>query len=96
LPGQWYSASADRVLAGIDRIGFHIREQRKPLMDMKLALANVDKSQRESHFSQVELAADEVKPFRVSKIEAGDPSVSLDLLVRQQSDFRCSLHTDPA
>ena len=54
------------------------------LVEMKLALADAVKAQREkSHLSQIELAARmKSSQSRVAKIEAGDPSVSLDLLVR--------------
>src|SRR5262245_41709724 len=53
-------------------------------VEMKLALVEAVKAQREkSHLSQVELAARmKSSQSRVAKIEAGDPSVSLDLLVR--------------
>jgi DNA-binding transcriptional regulator YiaG len=54
------------------------------IVEMKLALANAVKSQRErTHLSQTELAARmKSSQSRVAKIEAGDPTVSLDLLVR--------------
>jgi DNA-binding XRE family transcriptional regulator len=53
------------------------------LVEMKLALADAVKAQREkSNLSQVKLAARmKSSQARVAKIEAGDPSVSLDLLV---------------
>ena len=54
------------------------------LVEMKIALAEAVKTQREkSHLSQVELAVRmKSSQSRIAKIEAGDPSVSLDLLVR--------------
>jgi ribosome-binding protein aMBF1 (putative translation factor) len=54
------------------------------LVEMKLALADAVKAQREkSHLSQIELAARmKSSQSRIAKIEAGDPSVSLELLVR--------------
>jgi ribosome-binding protein aMBF1 (putative translation factor) len=54
------------------------------LVEMKLALADAVKAHREkSHLSQNELATRmKSSQSRVAKIEAGDPSVSLDLLVR--------------
>jgi ribosome-binding protein aMBF1 (putative translation factor) len=54
------------------------------LVEMKVGLADAVKAQREkSHLSQVELASRmKSSQSRVAKIEAGDPSVSLDLLVR--------------
>lgn len=54
------------------------------IVEMKLALADAVRVQREkSHLSQNELASRmKSSQSRVAKIEAGDPSVSLDLLVR--------------
>ena len=71
----WRLTSADEFL------GLTIEEA--ALVEMKLSLADAVKAQREkSHLSQVELAARmKSSQSRVAKIEAGDPSVSLDLLV---------------
>ena len=72
----WRLTSAEEFL-GLTR-------EEAALVEMKLALADAVKAQREkSHLSQIELAA-RMKSIqsRVAKIEAGDPSVSLDLLVR--------------
>jgi ribosome-binding protein aMBF1 (putative translation factor) len=73
----WRLTSAEDFLA-------LTREEVAALVEMKLSLADAVKAQREkSHLSQVELAARmKSSQSRVAKIEAGDPSVSLDLLVR--------------
>jgi len=72
----WRLTSAEEFL-GLTR-------EETALVEMKLALADAVKAQREkSHLSQIELAARmKSSQSRVAKIEAGDPSVSLDLLVR--------------
>lgn len=72
----WRLTSAEEFL-GLTR-------EELAFVEMKLALADAVKAQREkSHLSQVELAARmKSSQSRVAKIEAGDPSVSLDLLVR--------------
>jgi len=72
----WRLTSAEEFL-GLTR-------EEVALVEMKLALADAVKAQREkSHLSQNELATRmKSSQSRVAKIEAGDPSVSLDLLVR--------------
>ena len=72
----WRLTSAEEFL-GLTR-------EEVALVEMKLALADAVKTQREkSHLSQSELAARmKSSQSRVAKIEAGDPSVSLELLVR--------------
>src|SRR6266705_348666 len=72
----WRLTSAEEFL-GLTR-------EEVALVEMKLALADAVKAQREkSHLSQIEVAARmKSSQSRVAKIEAGDPSVSLDLLVR--------------
>jgi len=72
----WRLTSAEEFL-GLTR-------EEVALVEMKLALADAVKAQREkSQLSQNELAARmKSSQSRVAKIEAGDPSVSLDLLVR--------------
>jgi ribosome-binding protein aMBF1 (putative translation factor) len=71
-----------RVGSTEDFLGLSKEEQ--ALVEIKLALADAVKSQREKHhLSQSTLAARmRSSQSRVAKIEAGDPSVSLDLLVR--------------
>lgn len=71
----WRLTSAEEFL-GLTR-------EQVAYLEMKLALADAVKAQREkSNLSQVELAARmKLSQSRVAKIESGDPSVSLDLLV---------------
>ncbi len=71
-----------RVGSAEDFLGLSKEEQ--TLVEIKLALADAVKTQREKHrLSQSALAARmRSSQSRVAKIEAGDPSVSLDLLVR--------------
>lgn len=71
-----------RVGSAEDFLGLSKEEQ--ALVEIKLALAGAVKAQREKHrLSQSVLAARiRSSQSRVAKIEAGDPSVSLDLLVR--------------
>jgi ribosome-binding protein aMBF1 (putative translation factor) len=71
-----------RVGSAEDFLGLNKEEQ--ALVEIKLALADAVKAQREKHrLSQSALAARmRSSQSRVAKIEAGDPSVSLDLLVR--------------
>ncbi len=54
------------------------------LVELKLSLVNAVRQSREKHgLSQTDLARRlESSQSRVAKIEAGDPSVSLDLIVR--------------
>ncbi len=61
-----------------------LSEEEQALVEIKLALADAVKTQREKHrLSQSALAIRmRSSQSRVAKIEAGDPSVSLDLLVR--------------
>jgi ribosome-binding protein aMBF1 (putative translation factor) len=61
-----------------------LSKEEQALVEIKLALADAVKTQREKHhLSQATLAARmKSSQSRVAKIEAGDPSVSLDLLVR--------------
>lgn len=72
----WRLTSAEEFL-GLSR-------EEVAIVEMKLALADAVKAQREkSQLSQNDLAARmKSSQSRVAKIEAGDPSVSLDLLVR--------------
>jgi len=72
----WRLTSAEEFL-GLTR-------EEVALVEIKLALADAVRAQREkSNLSQVELAVlMKSSQSRVAKIEAGDPSVSLDLLVR--------------
>jgi ribosome-binding protein aMBF1 (putative translation factor) len=71
-----------RVASAEDFLGLSKDEQ--AMVEIKLALADAVKTQREKHhLSQSTLAARmRSSQSRVAKIEAGDPSVSLDLLVR--------------
>ena len=71
-----------RVGSAEDFLG--LSEEEQALVEIKLALANAVKTQREKHrLSQSALATRmRSSQSRVAKIEAGDPSVSLDLLVR--------------
>jgi ribosome-binding protein aMBF1 (putative translation factor) len=61
-----------------------LSKEEQALVEIKLALADAVRTQREKHhLSQSTLAARmRSSQSRVAKIEAGDPSVSLDLLVR--------------
>lgn len=61
-----------------------LSKEEQTLVEIRLALADAVKTQREKHhLSQSALAAGmRSSQSRVAKIEAGDPSVSLDLLVR--------------
>jgi ribosome-binding protein aMBF1 (putative translation factor) len=72
----WRLTSAEEFL-GLTR-------EEAALVEIKLALADAVKAQRaKSNLSQNDLAARmKSSQSRVAKIEAGDPSVSLDLLVR--------------
>lgn len=72
----WHVGSAEDFLA--------LDKEEQMLVEIKLALADAVKEQREKHrLSQGALAARmKSSQSRVAKIEAGDPSVSLDLLVR--------------
>jgi ribosome-binding protein aMBF1 (putative translation factor) len=72
----WRAGSADEFL--------ELSGEEQTLVEIKLALADAVKKQREKHsLSQGALAARmKSSQSRVAKIEAGDPTVSLDLLVR--------------
>ena len=61
-----------------------LSEDENAVIEIKLALADVVRVKREKHkLSQGALAARmKSSQSRVAKIEAGDPTVSLDLLVR--------------
>lgn len=61
-----------------------LSKEEAAIVEMKIALADAVKAQREKHnLSQTELAKHmRSSQSRVAKIEAGDPSVTLDLLVR--------------
>ena len=62
----------------------NLSEEEQAIVEIKLALADAVRVQREKHrLSQGALAARmKSSQSRVAKIEAGDPTVSLDLLVR--------------
>ena len=72
----WRLASAEEFLG--------LSEEEIAIVEMKLALADAVKTQRQkSQLSQNDLAARmKSSQSRVAKIEAGDPTVSFDLLVR--------------
>jgi ribosome-binding protein aMBF1 (putative translation factor) len=72
----WRLASAEDFLG--------LTEEEIAIVEMKLALADAVKTQRQkSQLSQNDLAARmKSSQSRVAKIEAGDPTVSFDLLVR--------------
>lgn len=61
-----------------------LSEQEATYIDLKLALAeNLKKRRQEKNLTQVELARLlKSNQSRVAKMEAGDPSVSLDLLIK--------------
>lgn len=61
-----------------------LSEEESVLIEMRLALSRSLRQRRVDHgLSQAELAARmESSQSRVAKMEAGDPTVSLDLLVR--------------
>jgi|SRR5436853_2322807 len=72
----WAVGSAEEFL--------ELSEDEQAMVEIKLALADAVRVQREKHkLSQVALAARmKSSQSRIAKIEAGDPTVSLDLLVR--------------
>jgi ribosome-binding protein aMBF1 (putative translation factor) len=72
----WRFTSAEELLG--------LSEEEIAIVEMKIALAGAVKVQREKHnLSQTELAKRmRSSQSRVAKIEAGDPSVTLDLLIR--------------
>ena len=72
----WRVGSAEEFL--------ELSKEEQALVEIKLALADAVKRQREKHrLSQSALASRmRSSQSRIAKIEAGDPSVSLDLLVR--------------
>ena len=72
----WRVSSAEEFL--------ELSEDEQAVVEIKLALADAVRVQREKHkLSQGALAARmKSSQSRVAKIEAGDPTVSLDLLVR--------------
>jgi ribosome-binding protein aMBF1 (putative translation factor) len=72
----WRFTSAEELLG--------LSKEEVAIVEMKMALADAVKVQREKHnLSQTELAKRmRSSQSRVAKIEAGDPSVTLDLLVR--------------
>ena len=88
LKGRIYAAAstrlerADGALARLKRSG--LSEEEQALVEIKLALADAVKTQREKHrLSQGALAARMKSSLsRVAKLEAGDPTVFIDLLVR--------------
>ena len=61
-----------------------LTEQENAYIDLRLRLAEGLKARRiERHMTQIDLAkAVQSSQSRVAKMEAGDPSVSLDLLVK--------------
>lgn len=72
----WRVGSAEEFLG--------LSKEEQALVEIKLALADTVKTQRGKHrLSQSDLAKRmKSSQSRVAKIEAGDPSVSLDLLMR--------------
>ncbi|MEW6213448.1 MAG: helix-turn-helix transcriptional regulator [Acidobacteriota bacterium] len=72
----WRVGSAQEFLS--------LSEEESVIVGIKLALADAVKKQREKrNLTQIELAAMmRSSQSRIAEIEAGDPSVSLDLLVR--------------
>ena len=74
--GGWRAGSTEDFLG--------LTKDEQAVVEIKLALADTVKVQRHKHqLSQGALAARmKSSQSRVAKIEAGDPTVSLDLLVR--------------
>ena len=72
----WKVGSADEFLV--------LTPEESAYIEMKLALSNSLKQQRlKKRMSQVELAkAVKSSQSRIAKMEAGDPSVSIDLLMK--------------
>lgn len=72
----WRVGSADEFLG--------LTKEESALVEMKLALAGKVKALRAKHRISQATLAERIgsSQSRVAKIEAGDPSVSLDLLVR--------------
>jgi ribosome-binding protein aMBF1 (putative translation factor) len=69
---------------GTTRDFLGLTEQETALVEVKLSLIDALKKSRQKHrLSQIDLAQRiGSSQSRVAKIEAGDPSVSLDLIVR--------------
>jgi DNA-binding XRE family transcriptional regulator len=61
-----------------------LSEEERRLVDLKVSLSGAVKKSRMKHkLSQIDLAQRmKSSQSRIAKIEAGDPSVSLDLIVR--------------
>ena len=72
----WKSGSAEDFLG--------LSKEESAFIDLKLSLSDSLKSRRiKKHISQTELAKlIQSSQSRVAKMEAGDPSVSMDLLVK--------------
>lgn len=72
----WRFGSAEEFL--------ELNKEEQTLVDIRLALVDAVKTHREKHRLSQSTLATRMKSSqsRVAKIEAGDPSVSLDLLVR--------------
>ena len=72
----WHVGSAEEFL--------DLSEEEAAYVDLKLTFgANLKKRRQQKNFTQVELAKLlKSNQSRVAKMEAGDPSVSLDLLVK--------------
>jgi len=69
---------------GSARAFLKLSDEEAMLVELKLSLTNALKEARQKrHLSQIDLAQRiGSSQSRVAKIEAGDPSVSLDLIVR--------------
>jgi len=72
----WHVGSAEEFL--------NLSEEEAAYVDLKLTFGeNLKKRRQQKNFTQVELAKlIKSNQSRVAKMEAGDPSVSLDLLVK--------------
>jgi DNA-binding XRE family transcriptional regulator len=83
------SAKLKRLKAAGWKIGdakdfLHLSEEETLLVELRLSLTHAIRQSREKHgLSQVDLAQRmKSSQSRVAKIEAGDPSASLDLIIR--------------
>lgn len=83
------TAKVERLQAAGWKVGnaedfLHLNEEEAQLVALKLSLVSaVKKSRIKRNLSQIDLAQRmKSSQSRIAKIEAGDPSVSLDLIVR--------------
>lgn len=83
-PGKLRKLRAAGWKVGSAKDFLKLSDEEAALVELRLALTSAVKRSRQKHgLSQVDLAQRmRSSQSRVAKIEAGDPSVSLDLIVR--------------